>query len=138
MSAAWTLVADGFAKSVAGVKQKSWHKPEDGLMIREFEYQADYTTLLGAFQTSFTTARLICFAGSVREVHVIDSQAIELLNDHLCYVIKDTKTPWHLPFGDHFSLVSKIVITHVSKSNCKLAIYVAVDWSRIPVVYRGK
>lgn len=50
------------------------------------------------------------------------------MNDHLCYVVVDKRTPWHLPFKNHFRLVGKIVITHISKSRCKLAIFTAIDW----------
>lgn len=34
-------------------------------------------------------------------------------------------------------LVSKIVITHVAKSKCKLAIYSKVDWSKTPTFSKG-
>lgn len=65
-------------------------------------------------------------------VTVKDYQSIDVANDHLCYVITDRRTPWHLPFQDSYRLVSKIVITHVAKTKCKLAIYIRVDWSSNP------
>lgn len=34
-------------------------------------------------------------------------------------------------------LVSKIVITHVAKSKCQLAIYTKVDWSKAPTFSKG-
>lgn len=40
----------------------------------------------------------------------------------------DAKTPWHLPFKARFTLISKITITHVAKSKCKLAIHTAITW----------
>ena len=57
---------------------------------------------------------------------------IDVCNDHLCYVVTDKKTPWHLPYSHDFYLVSKVVITHVAKSKSKLAIYTKVDWTKPP------
>ena len=54
---------------------------------------------------------------------------IDVSNDHLCYVVTDRKTPWHLPYSQDFQLVSKIVITHIVKSKCRLAIYIKVEWA---------
>ena len=62
---------------------------------------------------------------------------IDVLNDHLCYVVTDRKTPWHLPYRQSFTLLSKIVITHVTKSRCRLAIYVQVDWLKPPGFGKG-
>ena len=66
-----------------------------------------------------------------------DYQTIELLRDHLCYVVADRKFPWHLPLADRFTLLSKIVITHVSRTRCKLAVYAKVDWRRPPALARA-
>lgn len=63
---------------------------------------------------------------------VKDYQTIDVMNDHLCYVVTDRRTPWHLPFQSNYRLISKIVITHVAKTKCKLAIYIRVDWSSEP------
>lgn len=63
---------------------------------------------------------------------VQDYQTIDVCNDHLCYVVTDRCTPWHLPFQNSYRLISKIVITHVAKTKCKLAIYIRVDWSSDP------
>lgn len=54
------------------------------------------------------------------------------MNDHLCYVVTDKQTPWHLPFRNSFQLVTKVVVTHVAKSRSKLAIYTEVDWQWRP------
>lgn len=75
--------------------------------------------------------------GAVQK-EVIDYQIIDVLNDHLCYVITDRKAPWYLPYSQDFTLLSKIVITHVAKSRCKLAIFTKVDWTRQPSVGKGK
>lgn len=63
---------------------------------------------------------------------------IDVLNDHLCYVVTDRKTPWHLPYGGKFSLLNKIVITHHAKSKCRLAIYTKVDWTDTAGLLQGK
>lgn len=61
---------------------------------------------------------------------VTDCQVIHVYNDHLCYVITDRKTPWFLPRSSDFSLLSKIVITHLAKGKCKFAVYATTDWMK--------
>lgn len=97
------------------IKQGSWSQltPESHLR-RGFEYEVDYFDALGR----------------TRHATVIDYQMIDVRNDHLCYVVTDRKSAWHLPFQQGFQLLSKIVITHVAKSKCRLAIFTAVDWTR--------
>jgi hypothetical protein len=56
-----------------------------------------------------------------------------VINDHLCYVITERKTAWFLPYSNFYTLVLKIVVTHVAKSHCRLSIFVRVDWSKKPV-----
>jgi hypothetical protein len=90
-------------------------------MRRDFEFQIDYADV-------FRRAR---------QANVVDYQIIDVMNDHVCYVITDYKTPWHLPHHKDFMLVSKIVITHVAKSKCKLAIFTKVDWSKTPTFSKG-
>lgn len=68
----------------------------------------------------------------------MDYQTIDVWNDHLCYVVTDRKTPWHLPYSQNFQLLSKVVITHVAKSSCKLAIYIKVDWIKSPGYAQGR
>jgi hypothetical protein len=63
---------------------------------------------------------------------------IDVLNDHLCYVITDKRTPWHLPFKRSFRLVSKIVITFVAKGRSKLAVYTKVEWLSTPYGLQGE
>ncbi|KAI9780202.1 MAG: SNF1-interacting protein [Peltula sp. TS41687] len=103
------------------VVQTPWRHVEAGHITREFGYQTDVVTMFGR----------------TRPVQIVDHQDIELLNDHLCYLVTDRKTPWHLPHWTDFMLVSKIVITHVAKSKCKLAIYTRVEWSRPPIFSRA-
>lgn len=88
-----------------------WITGEQGIQRRDFEYE-------------------VVQPGNSGAIVINDYQVIEVLNDHLCYVVADRKTPWYLPSPDRFVLLSKIVITHVSKARCKLAIFTKVDWSR--------
>ncbi|KAF2688907.1 hypothetical protein K458DRAFT_359905 [Lentithecium fluviatile CBS 122367] len=93
------------------VVQGPWIASDQGLQRRDFEYE---------------------IASKSGTVVINDYQVIEALNDHLCYVVAERKTPWYLPGHDRFVLLSKVVITHVSKARCKLAIYTKIDWSRNP------
>lgn len=95
------------------VVQGPWAKVDQGHQRRDFEYE-------------------VVQPGKAEVDIINDYQVIEVLNDHLCYVVADRKTPWYLPGHDRFILLSKIVVTHVSKSRCKLAIHTKVDWSRNP------
>lgn len=70
-------------------------------------------------------------------VVIRDYQVIEVLNDHLCYVVADKKTPWYLPHSKDFVLISKFVITHVAKSRCRLAVYTKLEWKSEPLVIKG-
>lgn len=65
----------------------------------------------------------------LRRKAITDHQIIDVYNDHLCYVITDRKVPWYLPKSRSFNLLSKIVITHVSKARCKLAVFTKVEWT---------
>ncbi|KAL1971105.1 hypothetical protein VTN77DRAFT_56 [Rasamsonia byssochlamydoides] len=115
-SALWQLLLH--ERMAQGIKQGPWKTLDSGHMRRDFEYNIEKTDLLG--RSNMTK--------------VSDYQIIDVLNDHLCYVITDKKTPWHLPFRRNFRLVSKIVITYVSKSRSKLAIFTKVEWLWSPYV----
>ncbi|KAH8712153.1 hypothetical protein GQ44DRAFT_689312 [Phaeosphaeriaceae sp. PMI808] len=95
------------------VVQGPWVTNDQALQRRDFEYEIEQPSKNGG-------------------VIINDYQIIEVLNDHLCYVVSDRKTPWYLPGHERFVLHSKIVITHVHKSRCKLAIHSKVDWKRSP------
>ena len=103
------------------IAQGPWLPLEGGHMRRDFHFQIDYFD----------------YFRRARQANVIDYQVIDIMNDHICYVVSDIKTPWHLPHHKDFMLVSKIVITHVAKSKCKLAIYTKVDWSKAPTFSKG-
>jgi hypothetical protein len=78
------------------------------------------------------------FIGKTHDNAISDYQIIDVLNEHLCYVITDKKTPWHLPFRRSFRLVSKVVITFQGKSKSKLAIYTKVEWLWSPYGLKSK
>ncbi|KAF7879595.1 hypothetical protein EAF04_000790 [Stromatinia cepivora] len=103
------------------IAQGPWIHLDGNHMRRDFEFQTDY---LDSWRRS-------------RQANVVDYQVIDVMNDHVCYVVTDFKTPWHLPHFQDFMLVSKIVITHVAKSQCKLAIYTKIEWSKSPKIGKG-
>lgn len=103
------------------IAQGPWIHLNGNHMRRDFEFQIDY---VDSWRRS-------------REANITDFQVIDIMNDHVCYVVTDSKTPWHLPHFQDFMLVSKIVITHVAKSKCKLAIYTKVQWSKSPKIGKG-
>lgn len=106
------------ARRGKNITQSPWEM--DNLFHRSFTYTVDTTD---AFQRP-------------KSLSVTDTQAIEMSNDHLCYVVTDSRAPWHLPYPDDFRLLSKVVITHDAKSRAKLAIWTNVIWSRPPVLSR--
>jgi hypothetical protein len=102
-----------YRERASRVVQGPWVTNDQSLQRRDFEYEITQATNEGA-------------------VVINDYQIIEVLNDHLCYVVSEKKTPWYLPGHERFLLHSKIVITHVHKARCKLAIYSKIDWKRNP------
>ena len=113
-SAVWQLLL--YERSAVDIKQGPWTTTPSRLLRRDLQYRAETADVLG--RSKYTT--------------ISDYQIIEVLNDHLCYVVTDKRSPWHLPFRRSFMLVSKIVITFVSKSKSKLAVYTNVEWLRSP------
>jgi hypothetical protein len=107
-----------FERRAQQIAQGPWTLVDQGKMHRDFQFNVDYTDILGRAKTA--------------SVH--DQQTIELFQDHVTYVVSHTKTAWHLPYSSAFRTVTKIVITHVAKSKCKLAIYTRVDWIRAPAL----
>ncbi|EEP77162.1 SipA3 protein [Uncinocarpus reesii 1704] len=103
------------------IEQSVWSNAESAHMRRHFEYQIEVAD----------------FFGRPHLTRVSDYQIVDVLNDHLCYVITDKRTPWHLPFKGQFQLVGKVVITHVAKSRCKLAIFTKVDWLSKPYLMQS-
>lgn len=118
-SAVWQLLYH--ERRAQHIKQGPWTQQDQSHLRRMFEYGIEYLDM-------FRRTRL---------ADVVDHQMIDVLNDHLCYVVTDRKTPWYLPYHQNYTLVSKIVITHVAKSKCRLAIYTKVDWSRLPPIAKG-
>ncbi|KAI0180445.1 hypothetical protein GGR52DRAFT_244428 [Hypoxylon sp. FL1284] len=110
-----------FERRAQHIAQGPWKQNEGGNMQRQFHFKVNYSTRLGR----------------PRVEEVTDEQTIELFSDHVTYVVTHVKTPWHLPHAHGFKLVTKIVITHVAKSKCKLAIFTKVVWSKRPALAKN-
>ncbi|KAL5337669.1 hypothetical protein BJX70DRAFT_229049 [Aspergillus crustosus] len=109
-SAVWQLLL--YQRRAQDIKQGPWIRNEARHLKRDFQYQIETEDIFGR-----KSAQAIS-----------DYQMIDVLNDHLCYVITDKRTPWHLPFRRYFRLVNKIVITFVAKGKCKLSVFTKVEW----------
>lgn len=72
------------------------------------------------------------FASQGHRTPMQDTQTIDILNDHLCYVVTNHRIPWRLPYSKRFHLTTKLVVTHVAKSRCKLAIFQQISWYKPP------
>jgi hypothetical protein len=107
------LYFEAGAKEIA---QGPWELQDHGRMRRQFRFKVNYVDMLGRKKPGDVT----------------DTQTIDVFNDHITYVVTHIKTPWHLPHSQAFKLVTKVVITHLAKSKCKLAIYTKADWSKAP------
>lgn len=103
------------------ISQGPWTRIGDEHMRREFQFQIDHADVFRR----------------TKKLNVLDYQVIDIVNDHILYVVTDFKTPWHLPHQNDFMLVTKFVITYVAKSRCKLAIYERVDWTKVPAFSKG-
>lgn len=98
------------------IAQGPWLLAEEGRMRREFNFRVDYKDLLGRSKSAV----------------VSDEQSIDVYSDHVTYVVTHTKMAWHLPLSRSFKLTMTIVITHVAKSKCKLALYTGIEWRKAP------
>ncbi|KAI0436564.1 PH domain-containing protein [Xylaria telfairii] len=107
-----------FERRAKQIAQGPWKLNDAGNMQRIFDFKVTYNNRLGRS----------------REEDIADHQVIEIFSDHVTYVVTHEKTPWHLPHAQGFKLVTKIVITHVAKSKCKLAIFTKVVWSKAPAL----
>ncbi|KAK9470660.1 uncharacterized protein V1510DRAFT_422401 [Dipodascopsis tothii] len=68
---------------------------------------------------------------------VVVVQQIEHLEDYLCYVVMDRRTPWNLPCAESFYQVNRYVITFVSRSTSRLAVWSGTEWRRQRPVLRA-
>ncbi|KAI0862361.1 hypothetical protein F4860DRAFT_502745 [Xylaria cubensis] len=109
-----------FERRAKQIAQGPWKLNDAGNMQRIFDFKVTYSNRLGRS----------------REEDIADHQVIEIFSDHVTYVVAHEKTPWHLPHAQDFKLVTKIVITHVAKSKCKLAIFTKVVWSKAPALMK--
>lgn len=113
-SAVWQLLQH--QRRAQNLRQGPWVNMGEGRLRRDFDFTVPTLDSLGRKTTS----------------DVRDYQVVDVNSDHLCYVVTDKRTAWHLPYRRGYRLVSKIVITHVAKAHCKLAIFVKVEWLRQP------
>jgi len=116
-SALWQLLQH--ERRAKNLKQGPWTPVGESRLMRTLSFSIPVPNILG------------------KDVYysVTDHQTVDVLNDHLCYVVTDRRTPWHLPFQSSHRLVTKVVITHVAKTKCKLALYIRVDWSADPWIF---
>ncbi|KAK3368120.1 hypothetical protein B0H63DRAFT_404106 [Podospora didyma] len=105
-----------FERRAKEITQGPWELQDQGRMQRQFKFKVDYVDMLGRSKPG----------------NVTDSQSIDIFNDHITYLVTHVKTPWHLPHSNAFTIVIKVVITHLAKSKCKLAVFTKVDWSQAP------
>jgi len=103
-----------FQRRTGVIKQYPWTPVEGGYWSRRFEYDVAIRDSQGRPETLL----------------ISDTQTIDVYSDHLCYSVTDLKTPWHLPRPQDFSFLTKIVITHVAKSQCNLAIFNKIQWHK--------
>ncbi|ODA82828.1 hypothetical protein RJ55_01337 [Drechmeria coniospora] len=96
------------------IAQGPWILVDEGKMQRDFQFKVNHVDLFGRSKSA----------------SINDFQTIDVYNDHVTYVVTHIKTAWHLPHSSSFKLVMKVVITHVAKSKCKLAVYIKIDWSK--------
>lgn len=118
-SALWQLLQH--ERRARNLQQGPWINMGEGRLRRDFAFDIPYSTAVGVD----------------RMIQVHDYQVIDVNSDHLCYVVTDKRTPWDLPFQHRHRLVSKIVITHVAKAKCKLAVFIKVEWLRDPWLLKG-
>ncbi|KAJ9658978.1 SNF1-interacting protein [Neophaeococcomyces mojaviensis] len=116
-SALWQLLQH--ERRAKDLKQGPWTPIGESRLMRALSFSIPTPNLLG---------KDVYYA-------VTDHQTVDVVNDHLCYVVTDRRTPWHLPFQSSYRLITKIIITHVAKTKCKLALYVRVDWSADPWIF---
>jgi hypothetical protein len=74
------------------IAQGPWTHLDQGHMRREFRFQIDYLDLLRRH----------------RQANVVDYQAIDIMNDHVCYVVTDTKTPWYVLGFSGLGVITKM------------------------------
>ena len=100
------------------IQQGPWLKPEEGYYRRVFSYR------IPAGKTT----------GLAQDLEAEDTQTLDVFSDHLCYMVTERRSAWYLPMNKQFELVIKVVITHIAKSNCKLAVYTDVHWIKSSIL----
>ena len=118
-SAVWQLLQH--ERRARDLKQGPWINLGEGRLRRDFEFNISTLDALGRTQLA----------------DVRDYQVVDVYNDHLCYVVTDKRTAWDLPHRRDYRLLSKIVITHVAKARCKLAIFTKIEWLKTHFFFRN-
>lgn len=108
-----------FERRAKEIAQGPWQLVDHGKMTREFKFKVDTIGIMARAKKSI-------------DKDVVDQQVIDVFSDHTTYVVTYIKTPWHLPHSSAFKIITKVVITHIGKSKCKLALYTKVEWSKTP------
>ena len=111
-SAVWQLLYH--ERGAQRIKMGPWTQSDNGHLARGVDYEIEYLDLMRR----------------THKARVSDHQIVDSATEHLLYVVSDKKTPWHLPYRNDFNLLTKVVITHVAKSKCKLALFTKVDWNK--------
>ncbi|CAG8520665.1 15641_t:CDS:10 [Funneliformis caledonium] len=70
----------------------------------------------------------------VKESECIETQICMKRDDYLCYSVLSYTKALQLPYNDAFLPMSKYCITYVSKTSCKLAVYIGIQWFKSPMV----
>lgn len=110
-----------FERRAQQIAQGPWILIDQGRMKRDFEFKVDHVDMFGRSKT----------------LDINDHQVIDVFSDHVTYVVTHVKRAWHLPHSGNFRQVTKVVITHVAKSKCKLAIYTKIEWSKSPALSKN-
>ncbi|CAN8096681.1 unnamed protein product [Discula destructiva] len=109
-----------FERHAKEIAQGPWQLVDHGKMTRDFKFKVNTIGIMARAKMRSTNK------------DVVDQQIIDVFSDHTTYVVTYIKTPWHLPHSSAFKIITKVVITHVGKSKCKLALYTKVEWSKTP------
>ena len=105
-----------YDRDARDIVQGPWVLAPDEHMRREFTFKVNSVDILHRSK--------IC--------DIRDYQIIDVHRDHVTYVVTHVKKAWHLPHSQYFNIIIKMVITHISKSKCKLAVYIRTDWATFP------
>ncbi|KAG0174817.1 SNF1-interacting protein [Apophysomyces sp. BC1021] len=70
----------------------------------------------------------------MKEAEVIETQVLVKKQEYICYVVQISTKTAALPYADAFIPSVRYCITRVSRSRCKLAVYLGVGWVKSVMV----